>query len=92
MLSVLANQHHANTRSTVTPLPPTNATANTVPAALPQMYEEACASATESTPEVEKALFWYAGAGDVARLMALLERQIANLEAKGQVRGKEGGG
>ena len=60
------------------------------------MYEEACASATESTPEVEKALFHYAEAGDVARLMALLERQIANLEAKYKdqygVRGKEGGG
>ena len=56
------------------------------------MYEEACASATESTPEVEKALLHYAGAGDVARLMALLERQIANIEAKDRVRGKEGGG
>ena len=92
MLSVLANQHHAYTRSTVIPLPPTNATANTVPAALPQMYEEACASATESTPEVEKALLFWAKEGDVARLRALLERKIANLEAKDRVRGKEGGG
>lgn len=56
------------------------------------MYEEACASATESTPGVEKALLHYAGAGDVARLMALLERQIANIEAEDEVRGKEGGG
>mmetsp|Transcript_9805 Transcript_9805/g.25210 ORF Transcript_9805/g.25210 Transcript_9805/m.25210 type:complete len:230 (+) Transcript_9805:3-692(+) len=46
-------------------------------------HEEACASATESTPAVEEALRFYANVGDKARLTALLERGIANIEAKG---------
>ena len=44
--------------------------------------EEACASATESTPAVEEALFFWTKTNDEARLTALLERGIANIEAR----------
>ena len=47
--------------------------------------EDACASATESTPAVEEALRFYAKVGDKARLTALLERGIANIMAKDEV-------
>ena len=46
--------------------------------------EDACASATESTPAVEEALLFWAKMGDEARLTALLERGIANIMAKDQ--------
>ena len=51
------------------------------------MYEEACASATESTPAVEEALRAYAEYGDEARLTALLERGIVNIMATDEVGG-----
>ena len=54
---------------------------------LHQAYEEACASATESTPAVEEALRFYASSGDEARLTALLERGIVNVMAKDKVGG-----
>ena len=50
-----------------------------------QAYEEACASATESTPAVEEALRFYAEYGDEARLTALLERGIVNVMATDKV-------
>ena len=49
------------------------------------LYEEACASATESTPAVEEALRFYAEYGDEARLKALLERGIVNVLATHEV-------
>ena len=54
---------------------------------LHQAYEEACASATESTPAVEEALRFYAESGDEARLTALLERGIVNVMATDEVGG-----
>ena len=54
-------------------------------AAMNKAREEACASATESTPAVEEALLFWAKMGDEARLTALLERGIANIMAKDQV-------
>eukprot|EP00618_Florenciella_parvula_P012394 CAMPEP_0119483234 /NCGR_PEP_ID=MMETSP1344-20130328/10732_1 /TAXON_ID=236787 /ORGANISM="Florenciella parvula, Strain CCMP2471" /LENGTH=876 /DNA_ID=CAMNT_0007517711 /DNA_START=56 /DNA_END=2683 /DNA_ORIENTATION=+ len=49
--------------------------------AMQQAYEDACVSATESTPAVEDALRFYASSGDEARLTALLERGIVNVMA-----------
>ena len=54
-------------------------------AAMNKAHEEACASVTESTPAVEEALLFWAKMGDEARLTALLERGIANIEAKDKV-------
>ena len=57
--------------------PPTHPPTHQLP-----VYDEACASATESTPAVEEALRFYAEYGDEARLTALLERGIVNIEAR----------
>ena len=66
------------TRATHTPTAPTHHH-------LHQAHEEACASATESTPAVEEALRFYASSGDEARLTALLERGIVNVMATDEV-------
>ena len=55
---------------------------------LHQAYEEACASATESTPAVEEALRFYAEYGDEARLEVLLDRGIVDVMATDKVGGR----
>ena len=84
------HHHHHNIPHIPTPplaLPPTHPPTHH----LHQAYEEACASATESTPAVEEALRFYAEYGDEARLTALLERGIVNVMATDKVGGWVGG-
>ena len=68
---------------TILPHPPTHH----LHQAREKAHEEACASATESTPAVEEALRFYAARGDEARLTALLERIMVNAEDKDKVGG-----
>ena len=83
---------------TYSPTPPSSQyTSHSYPTARPptyspthhlhQAHEEACASATESTPAVEEALRFYAEYGDEARLTALLERGIVNVMVTDKVGG-----
>ena len=74
--------HHHHNIPHIPTLPPAHP-----PTHPTQVYEEACASATESTPAVEEALRFYAEDGDEARLTALLERGIVNVMATDKVGG-----
>ena len=91
MVDVVANvliKHHPPAREPsplVTPHTPTS------PAHDPsthQAYEEARDSATESTPVVEEAMFFWAASGDKARLITLLDRgtTVVNIFATDKVK------
>ena len=70
-----------------TPASPTHNLSTHPPVRAPihQAYEEARDSATESTPVVEEAMFFWAGSGDKDRLTTLLERGTVNVLATDKV-------